>query len=251
MPAPNSSYYISPISQCHQGNVPDYYIDVESAADVQAAFGYVTDHNKSIVIKNTGHDWKGRSAGANSLALWTHNLRNEGGIPIKLEENFVPDGCINESKGEAVFTFGAGETWRGVYEFAEKVNLAAIGGTCGTVGVAGWLHGGGHSPLTPTFGMGVDNVRQIRVVIPTGEQKIANRCQNPELFRAIKGGGGGTFGVVMEISYKALDKFELQVRSNSPLECVKLADLTLSGGFDKPSRHGLDSHSLPVGYPYP
>lgn len=209
MPVDGNSY-ISPISKCHQGNIPDYYVDVESKTDVQAVFKAAKDIKRNVVIKNTGHDWKGRSAGSNSVALWMHNLRNQEKIPIKLVEDFVPDKC--KGKGERVFTFGAGETWRGLYGFAEDKGLAVLGGTCGTVGIAGWLHGGGHSPLTPTFGMGVDHVRQVKIVLPTGEEVVANDCQNEDIFRAIKGGGGGTWGAVMEISYKALPKFEVQVR---------------------------------------
>lgn len=211
MPVTNSSY-ISPISRCHQGNVPDYYVDIERKEDVKVIFKAAKEIKRNIVIKNTGHDWKGRSAGHNSIALWTHNLRNEKRVPIKLIKDFVPEKC--NGQGETVFTCGAGETWRGIYEFAEKNDLAAVGGTCGTVGVAGWLHGGGHSPLTPTFGMGVDNVRQLKLVLPTGEEVVANNCQNEDIFNAVKGGGGGTWGVIMEISYKALPKFKVQVRTN-------------------------------------
>lgn len=111
---------------------------------------------------------------------------------------------------------GAGETWEGTYTFAHKHNLAVVGGTCGTVGVAGWLHGGGHSPLTTKYGMGADNLRQVEIVTPDGAVKIANECQNPDLFFAVRGGGGGTFGVVTNITYRALPLFEVQVRL-----CVK------------------------------
>jgi FAD/FMN-containing dehydrogenase len=48
--------------------------------------------------------------------------------------------------------------------------------------------------------MAVDRVRQFRVVTPDGALRVANSCQNSELFWALRGGGGGTFGVVMEAS---------------------------------------------------
>ena len=79
------------------------------------------------------------------------------------------------------------------------------------MGIAGWLAGGGHSPLTPAYGLGVDNVRQVEIVLPNGDVKIANACQNEVLYFAVRGGGGGTFGVVTNITYKAIDKVEVQV----------------------------------------
>jgi hypothetical protein len=55
---------------CHQGAVPDYYIDFQSLSDVQRGLAFASAHNLPLVIKNTGHDHKSRSAGPNSLALW-------------------------------------------------------------------------------------------------------------------------------------------------------------------------------------
>lgn len=55
---------------CYQGNVPDYYIDVRKVSDIQAGLKFAEKHNIPLVVKNTGHDFKGRSAGAHSLALW-------------------------------------------------------------------------------------------------------------------------------------------------------------------------------------
>lgn len=70
------------------------------------------------------------------------------------------------------------------------------------VGIVGWLTGGGHGPLSTTFGMGADNLLEATVVTPTGEILIANPCQNSDLFFAIRGGGGGTYGVVTEVVVK-------------------------------------------------
>lgn len=178
---------------------------------VKAVFEYAHETKRPVVIKNTGHDWKGRSSGVDSIALWTHHLRHPN-VPIVLDTTFIPDGCPDSLlQREKVFHFGPGETWAGAYQFAEDHGYSVLGGTCGTVGVAGWLLGGGHSPLTPKYGMGVDNVRQVELIVPNGTKVIANRCQNQDLFFAVRGGGGGTFGVLTNITYKALPKFSLQV----------------------------------------
>jgi hypothetical protein len=55
---------------CYQGAVPNYYIDVRKVSDVQKGLAFASAHHLPLVIKNTGHDHKGRSAGPNSLALW-------------------------------------------------------------------------------------------------------------------------------------------------------------------------------------
>lgn len=58
---------------CYQGSVPDYYIDVRKVSDIQVGLRFAEEHNIPLVIKNTGHDYKGRSAGRHSLAIWYVN----------------------------------------------------------------------------------------------------------------------------------------------------------------------------------
>jgi hypothetical protein len=72
-----------------------------------------------------------------------------------------------------------------------------------TVGVIGWFTGGGHGPLTSDYGMGADNVLEATVVLPSGELVTTNACQHPELLFAIRGGGGGTYGVILSAVMKA------------------------------------------------
>ncbi|VUC37967.1 unnamed protein product [Clonostachys rosea] len=182
---------------CHQGSVPDYYVEVSGVEDIQAALSFANEYNLPITIKNTGHDYKGRSAAPNTFGIWTHNLRPE----IALDEQFIPEGC-SEPVGAAI-TYGAGEMWAGVYDFVKDSGYLVVGGTCPTVGAAGgWIQGGGHGPYSPTYGLGVDNNMQMKVVLPNGTYVTANRCQNQDIYFALRGGGGGTFGVVTEVSTK-------------------------------------------------
>jgi len=60
----------------------------------------------------------------------------------------------------------------------------------------GWLQGGGLSSTSRKYGLGVDNALQFEVVLADGSQVVADACSHPELFWALRGGGGGTFGVV-------------------------------------------------------
>ncbi|KAK5730587.1 hypothetical protein LTR15_000524 [Elasticomyces elasticus] len=182
----NPLYYTAP-ANCQQGSVPDYYIDVRQVSDIQAGLAFASSTGVPLVIKNSGHDYKGRSSGRSALALWTHNVQPA----LKLDQDFVPDGCT-VSAGKGV-TMGAGQGFAGLYEFAEANQITIVGGSSRTVGAAGgWISGGGHGALSNTLGLGVDNVLQIKAVLPDGTYVTANRCQNQDIFFALRGGGGST-----------------------------------------------------------
>ncbi|KAG9122435.1 hypothetical protein FRC07_001176, partial [Ceratobasidium sp. 392] len=150
-----------------------------------------------LVIKNTGHDYLGRSSGAGSLSIWTHQLKG-----ISFTDSFVADGC-KKGSGVPAVTLGAAEQWRDVYKAADEHNVTVVGGAANSVGAAGgWLQGGGHSPLGVLYGMGVDNVLQFTVVKADGKIVKANACQNKDLFWALRGGGGSTYGVALDVTYK-------------------------------------------------
>ncbi|KAG8754456.1 hypothetical protein FRC12_011187 [Ceratobasidium sp. 428] len=81
--------------------------------------------------------------------------------------------------------------------------MTIVGGAANSVGAAGgWVQGGGHSPLGWLYGMGVDNVLQYTIVKANGKIVTANSCQNQDLFWALRGGGGGTWGVALNVTYK-------------------------------------------------
>ena len=179
---------------------------MRDVSDIQAGLQFANATGTPLTIKNTGHDYQGRSSAPGSLALWTHNIRPD----INLTEDFVPDGC-QQSVGNAV-TFGAGQQFGGLYEFANENNLTIIGGISSTVGTAGgWISGGGHSQISNKFGLGVDNVLQIKTVLPNGTLITVNECQNQDMWFALRGGGGGTFGVNYEMTSKALPVSSLRV----------------------------------------
>ncbi|KAF9072912.1 hypothetical protein BDP27DRAFT_1319624 [Rhodocollybia butyracea] len=202
---------IAPPRECLLGSIPPYFIDVQSEKDVQAAFKFSEHLKMPLVIKNTGHDYKGRSSAPNALALWTHNLKD-----ISYDSEFVPEGCSTPSPA---VTLGAGVQWKDAYAFAENHNITLVEvWSDSTVGAAGgWLQGGGHSMLSNTMGLGkccgifpLDNL-QFKVVTPDGQYRVANACRNQDLFFALRGGGGGTFGVVMESTVLASPQVTLQL----------------------------------------
>ncbi|KAI8824010.1 uncharacterized protein EV422DRAFT_518598 [Fimicolochytrium jonesii] len=181
---------------CGQGRVPVVGIEAKTKNDIKAAVNFARKNNLRLVVKNTGHDYFGRSSGAGSFLLWTHHMRG-----MDFHESFVPRKC-RKNVGSAV-TIQAGEQWANVYPAAEARGLAVIGGEARTVGsVGGYLQGGGHSPISRTFGLAADNAIEFSVITANGNEVIANECQNTDLFWALRGGGGGTFGVVASATVK-------------------------------------------------
>lgn len=82
-----------------------------------------------------------------------------------------------------------------IYTRLDEMNQTIVGGGGKTVALGGYLTGGGHSLLSPYYGMAADHVVEIEAVTPSGEVITANSCQNQDLFWAILGGGGSTFAI--------------------------------------------------------
>ncbi|KAI0778209.1 FAD-binding domain-containing protein [Trametes elegans] len=190
---------------CTQGSVPVVGVDARDDADVQAAVKFAASHNLRLVVKNTGHDLFGRSTARGSFVVWVHNMKN-----ITVHDNFSPVGAqVSETHDQAI-TLGAGVQWQEAYEAVNARNRVLVGGQSagGTVGAAsGWVLGGGHSMLSPAFGLdaqcpeGVDNVLEFTMISSDGTRHVANAHENTDLFFALRGGGGGTYGIVTSVTY--------------------------------------------------
>ncbi|KAI0758134.1 FAD/FMN-containing isoamyl alcohol oxidase MreA [Fomes fomentarius] len=168
-------------SPCLLGNYVRYAINVSSAQDVATGIRFAKERNIRLVIRNTGHDYNGKSTGAGSLAIWTHHLKN-----ITFLDYSDPS-----YTGKAI-KVGAGVQGGEAYAAADAQGLAVVGGDCPTVGIAGgYSQGGGHSALASKYGLGADQVW------------VANRQNNTDLFWALAGGGGSTYGVVLSMTSKA------------------------------------------------
>lgn len=182
---------------CSIGEYPVYVVNATTAEQVSEALKWAGKKGVRIVVKNTGHSYPGRSTGYGSLSIWTHNFKG-----IAFHDDFQPKSCpLNGTQMAA--TISAGET--GASVLAELANYSAIvvGGANPDVGIMGWFTGGGHGQLSSTYGMGADNLLEATVVTTTGDILTTNACLHPELFFAIRGGGGGTYGVIIEAVMKA------------------------------------------------
>ena len=186
---------------CTLGLNPVYIVNATTPEHVSAGVNFAREHDIRLVVKNTGHDILGRSEGSGSLEIWIRHLRTG----IKFQETFrsTTAGQVSNWTGSA-FTIGGGYTWGDVYQEAKANNVLVVGGGTPSVGaIGGWMQGGGHGPASHAFGLGADQVLEATVVLADGSIVVANACQNQDIFFAIRGGGGGTYGVVVSTTVKA------------------------------------------------
>jgi FAD/FMN-containing dehydrogenase len=184
-------------STCELGGFPSYSVKATTVSQIQLAVNFARNLNLRLVVHNTGHDFLGKSTGAGALSIWTHNLKSI---------SFIKSYSSPSYKGPA-FKLGAGIQVLDLYEAAKKYGVTAVGGECKGVGVTGgYIAGGGHSPISSKYGMGADQVLSIDVVTPDGRFVTADEKNNKDLFWAIRGGGGGTFGVVTSMTVKVHPK---------------------------------------------
>lgn len=197
-----------PTGNCTQGGYPSYYIDATSVAQIQLAINLARNSNIRLVVKNTGHDYNGRSSGKDALSIWTHHLND-----IRFIQSYKAKGIDYTGP---VFKVGAGVLVQELYQAAEENNVTVVGGICPTVGITGgYILGGGHSPVMPLFGMGSDQVLALEVVLASGKFVTVTPSVNPDLYWAMLGGGGGTFGVVTSAILKAHPKIPVTVSTFS------------------------------------
>ncbi len=172
-------------------------VAAESAADVTAAIKFSKANRVPLVVKGGGHSYFGNSNRTNSLLLWTRRLRS-----IKVHDSFRPQGAPAETAIPAV-SVGAGTLWGEVYRtVARDQGRYVQGGGCMTVGTAGFVQGGGFGSFSKQFGTGAANLIEAEVVTADGVARIVNAWQEPELYFALRGGGGGTFGVVTRLTLR-------------------------------------------------
>ncbi|KAK8081695.1 fad binding domain-containing protein [Apiospora saccharicola] len=189
------------MKNCTRGGFPEYVVNATTAKHVQIAVNFARNKGIRLVIKNTGHDFGGRSVGAGSLSVWVHHM---------IETQYIPSYTTGSGDGKESYTgmavrLGTGiEAWE-VSNFAAAhggITVVAPGGN--TVGgVGGWVGGGGHSVVSSTFGLGADQVLLLGVVTADGCYVTADPFTNPDLFFALRGGGGATYGIIISAVHKA------------------------------------------------
>ncbi|QPC78109.1 hypothetical protein HYE68_008861 [Fusarium pseudograminearum] len=176
--------YFSVSSQLH----PYCIVQPESTEDVSAIIKtLVPDTTCNLAVRSGGH------------TVWGANNINDG-VTTDL-------GLMNKTtytEETKVAHVQAGSIWRDVYEALEPFGVTAAGGRTSTVGVAGFLTGGGNTFYTARYGFGCDQVVNFEVVLGDGRIVNANKTENADLWKALKG-GSTNFGIVTRFDLQAFD----------------------------------------------
>ncbi len=156
-----------------------------TASDVSCAVLWARQNNAAVRIRNGGHNYEGYSNGNCILVIDVSEMKE-----IEFDDKL----CTVRAQG--------GVNNHELYEFVSSRGYPFPGGTCPTVGVCGYALGGGWGLSCRYFGLGCDSIEEIEMVDYQGHILKVNRLCNSELFWALRGAGGGNFGVVVSITFR-------------------------------------------------
>lgn len=159
--------------------------------DVKEAILYAREKNIPIRIRNGGHNYEGYSTDNSVIVIDVSKMKNV----------FIDH--INQR-----ITVQGGATNGTIYNKIAPYGYPFAGGTCPTVGVSGYALGGGWGYSARKFGLGCDNLIEVEMINYKGKLIKANCCENPDLFWALRGAGGGNFGVVVSMTFKLPSKVD-------------------------------------------
>src|SRR5271157_3317918 len=175
-----------------------YAVAARSADDIAAAVNFARENHLRLVVKGGGHSYQGTSNAPDSLLVWTRHMND-----IAMHTAFVPQGCEHTLQPQPAVTLGAGTIWMQAYDaVTTKGGKYVQGGGCATVGVAGLIQSGGFGSFSKSFGLAAAGLLEAEVVLADGSVRIANAGSDPELFWALKGGGGGSLGIVTRLTLR-------------------------------------------------
>jgi hypothetical protein len=178
-----------------------YAVKARNTADVAAAVNFARDNNLRLVVKGTGHSYLGTSSAPDSLLVWTRGMN-----AVTLHDSFVGFGCEGKVAPVPAVTTEAGAVWIDLYTAVTTLAGRYVqGGGCTDVGVAGLVQSGGFGSFSRGFGTAASGLLEAEIVTADGAIRIANACSNSDLYWALKGGGGGSWGVVTRLTLRTHD----------------------------------------------
>src|SRR5208282_328006 len=178
-----------------------YAVAARDANDIAAAVNFAHENNLRLVVKGGGHSYQGTSNAPDSLLIWTRHMND-----IAMHTAFVPQGCEHTLQPQPAVTLGAGTIGMQAYQAVTTEGGKYVqGGGCTTVCLGGLVQGGGFGSFSKHYGTAAGGLLEAEVVTADGQIRVANACTNPDLFWALKGGGGGTYGVVSKLTLRTHD----------------------------------------------
>jgi len=163
---------------------PAAVAEPRSAQDVADVVRFARQHGLRVAAQGTGHNAAPLGLLADTILVKTTAMRQ-----------------VSVDPAARIARAEAGAVWLDVAEAAAPHGLAALAGSAPNVGVVGYTIGGGMSWLGRAYGLAANNVEAIEVVTADGRLVRADACTEPDLFWALRG-GGGSFGVVTAIELR-------------------------------------------------
>ncbi len=180
----HSSY--DAVRRLHNGLVdkrPALIAECRGVADVVDAVKFARAQRLEIAVRGGGHNVAGRASVDNGLMIDLSQMR---GVSVDL--------VSGTARAEG------GTTWKIFNRETQLHGLATTGGVVGSTGIGGLTLGGGLGWLMPKFGMALDNLKSVDLVLADGGLVRASKREHPDLFWAVRG-GGGNFGVATSFEF--------------------------------------------------
>lgn len=179
----------------YNGLTPAAVVTPTSAADVQKAMAFAAAHNLKVAPRSGGHSYIGASTANGAMVLDLRQLPGDANYD-------AATGQVTVTPATSLYTMHR--------------TLAAVGrgvptGTCPSVGAAGHALGGGMGAQSRHAGLLCDQLTSASVVLPNGQAVTASAASNPDLFWALRGGGGGNFGVTTSLTFATFPTKDVDV----------------------------------------
>ena len=184
---PSTSGYLSALQlydPIYDGERPLAVVQPASVADVATTASFGSGFSTPFAPRSGGHSYVGASGGDKGIQLDLRRLNS-----------------VTYNSSNQTVVVGAGASLYSVHTALEPFARTIPTGTCATVGVSGLTLGGGIGFEDRAYGLTCDALQGVQVVLANGSTVRASASQNPDLFWACRGGGGGNFGVVTEFTF--------------------------------------------------
>jgi FAD/FMN-containing dehydrogenase len=183
--APGFSSVAHVYNERFDGVFPNYVARPINAADVRGAVRWAVAHNVPLRARSGGHSYAGYST-------------MSGGVVLDLRKlNWV-----HVNRGQGTASIGAGAQLIDVYSALAAQGATLPAGSCPSVGITGVTLGGGMGLAGRAFGLTADNLIAVDIVTADGRSRHVDKSTDRSFLWALRGGGGGNFGVVTQLHYR-------------------------------------------------
>ncbi|WP_406813521.1 FAD-binding protein [Mycobacterium sp. M23085] len=179
----------------YNGLTPAAVVTPTSAADVQKAMAFAAAHNLKVAPRSGGHSYIGASTANGAMVLDLRQLPGDANYD-------AATGQVTVTPATSLYT---------VHRTLAAAGRGIPTGTCPSVGAAGHALGGGMGAQSRHAGLLCDQLTSASVVLPSGQAVTASAASNPDLFWALRGGGGGNFGVTTSLTFATFPTKDVDV----------------------------------------